>query len=198
MSSPIRRSHRQEVGPPCPANWSAFAGPTPQQLWSTNPFRTLPLGGCQSRDPCSYARATRTIRPWKSKCGASRLKAGDYFAADIENRNTTEVADFAVTNARFCFASRAAGRPFPPLDHARSTPQTARSSRASIRNVAQRRRASVCGSAAALRSGSNSLCAPLRPPLHFPRSPTTDRSRKSEVAKNRIGIGGGDRNRTGE
>ena len=31
-----------------------------------------------------------------------------------------------------CFASRAAGRPFPPLDHARSASQTARSSRATL------------------------------------------------------------------
>jgi len=38
------------------------------------------------------------------------------------------------------------------------------------------RRASVCGSAAALRSGCDSLNAALRSPLHFPRSPTADRS----------------------
>ena len=34
-----------------------------------------------------------------------------------------------------CCVSRAARRPCPPLDDARSTPQTARSSRAGIRNV---------------------------------------------------------------
>jgi len=47
-----------------------------------------------------------------------------------------------------CCASRAAGRPCLPLDHARSAPQTARSSRASIRKAPQEWRASVCGSAA--------------------------------------------------
>ena len=45
-----------------------------------------------------------------------------------------------------------------------------------ICNVPHERPASVCGSAAALRSGCDSLCAPLRSPLHFPRSPTADRS----------------------
>ena len=38
------------------------------------------------------------------------------------------------------------------------------------------RRASVCGSAAALLSGFVSLNASLRSPLHFPRSPPADRS----------------------
>ena len=49
----------------------------------------------------------------------------------------------------------------------------------------QRRRASVCGSAAALRSGCDLLCAPLRPPLHFPRSPTADRSVSSSPRRPR-------------
>ena len=42
-----------------------------------------------------------------------------------------------------CSTAPAAGRPFPPLDHACSVPQSARSSRASIRNMPQARRASV-------------------------------------------------------
>jgi hypothetical protein len=45
-----------------------------------------------------------------------------------------------------------------------------------IFGVPQESRASVCGSAAALRSDCVSLGASLRPPLHFPRSPTADRS----------------------
>jgi len=69
---------------------------------------------------------------------------------------------FAVTNARFASLHGLLARPCPPLDRARSTSQTVRSSRASIRNEPQEWRASVCGSAAALRSGYVSLCAPLR------------------------------------
>lgn len=58
-----------------------------------------------------------------------------------------------MTNARFAFVSQAAGRAPAPLDHTYSTSQTVRSSRAGIRIVPHVRRASVCGSAAALRSG---------------------------------------------
>ncbi len=68
------------------------------------------------------------------------------------------------------------GRPCPPLDLARSASQTMRSSRAEI-SGRNGRRASVRGSAAALRSGCVPLNAPLRSPLHFPRAPTADRSR---------------------
>ncbi len=59
----------------------------------------------------------------------------------------------AVTNARFSCASRDADRPFLPLDHAASTSQTARSSRASTRRMPQKRQASVWGSA-------TGVCAP--------------------------------------
>jgi hypothetical protein len=75
-----------------------------------------------------------------------------------------------------CFASRAVRRPCPPFDDARSASQIARSSRACM---VQDRRSSGLPSAArrrALRSGFVSLGAALRPPLHFPRSPTADRS----------------------
>ena len=74
-----------------------------------------------------------------------------------------------------CFAPRSSGCPCPPLNHARSTAQSAPSSRAAMEWPHQRL-ASVCGSAAALRSGFVSLNASLRSPLHFPRSPTADRS----------------------
>ena len=81
-----------------------------------------------------------------------------------------------------CCAPRADGRPCLPLDHARSTTQTARSSQAGIGSLPQQqRRASVCGSAAALRSGCDALNASLHPPLHIPRSPTADRSRKIRI-----------------
>jgi len=77
-----------------------------------------------------------------------------------------------------CSAPRAGGRPCPPLDHARPTPQTARSSRVGIRRNA----ASAAGFRLRLGGGTLcfgfiSLCASFRPPLHFPHSPTTDRSR---------------------
>ena len=42
-------------------------------------------------------------------------------------------------------------------------------------------RASVCARRRTLRSGSNSLSASLRPPLHLPRSPTTDRSQTIHI-----------------
>ena len=75
-----------------------------------------------------------------------------------------------------CFTSRAAGRPCPPLDRARSATQNAPSSRAVF---AKCRMSGGLPSAArrrALRSGFVPLNASLRSPLHFPRSPTTDRS----------------------
>ena len=72
-----------------------------------------------------------------------------------------------------CFAARAFGRPFSPLDHARSASQSPRSSRAAM-DWPHQRQASVCGSAAALRSGFVPAVSP--PALHFPRSPTADRS----------------------
>lgn len=96
-------------------------------------------------------------RPLLPRCGSARHPAleieervepfakehGDSRCTHCEPENAAHVADSAVTNARFCSAARAAGRPC--LDPARSSSQTARSSRASIRNVPQERRASVCG-----------------------------------------------------
>jgi len=83
------------------------------------------------------------------------------------------VRESAVTNSRFCCASRATGRPFPPLDHARSTPQTARSSRAGIRRTPHKR--GGLPSAArrrdvALRLRFARRCSPPSAPL----SPLTD------------------------
>ena len=81
----------------------------------------------------------------------------------------------AVTNAQFASLHGLPVAPFP-LDDARSASQTARSSRACM---VQGRKSGGLPSAArrrALRSGCVSLDAPLRPPLHLPRSPTTDRS----------------------
>ncbi len=41
-----------------------------------------------------------------------------------ESTPKTKLVETAVTNARFCYAPRAAGRPCLPLDHARSATQT--------------------------------------------------------------------------
>src|SRR5690242_12959062 len=78
----------------------------------------------------------------------------------------------AGTDARI--APHAAGRPFPP---SRARPATPRKPRAEIRTKPQARRASVCSSAAAFRSGFIPLCAPFQPPLHFPACRHADRSR---------------------
>ena len=45
LSLPLWHSRHEKSGPPRPPNWFAFAGPLPQQLWSTNQRRTLPLDG---------------------------------------------------------------------------------------------------------------------------------------------------------
>ena len=80
-----------------------------------------------------------------------------------------------MTNARFAALH---GLPVAPSPSRRrpflSAKPRARHERQS--NWPQQRRASVCGSAAALRSGCVPLDASLRPPLHLPRSPTADRS----------------------
>src|SRR5207253_5288989 len=70
-----------------------------------------------------------------------------------------------------CYAPRAAGRPFSLS----TTPVPLRKPRA--RHELQSRVSRKSGGfrlrlAAALRSGCDLLSAPLRPPLHFPRSPT--------------------------
>src|SRR5208283_1929437 len=77
----------------------------------------------------------------------------------------------------FCFAARADGRPcLPPRPRpfrfanrtlVTSLPGAGRRSSGGLPSAARRR---------ALRSGFVPLGAPLRSPLHFPRSPTADRS----------------------
>ena len=83
--------------------------------------------------------------------------------------------DYAVTNARFAPFHGLSVVP-SPSDHARSTPQTARSSRAASAMCRMQRRASVCGSAAgvALRLRSARRSSPLSAPL----SPLADRRPK--------------------
>lgn len=74
-----------------------------------------------------------------------------------------------------CFAPQATGRPSLPLDHARSTAQTARSSRAASVTATAYAAASVRSSVAALRSGFIPLYAPFQPALHLPaRRPQTE------------------------
>ncbi len=90
-------------------------------------------------------------------------------------RRSRAKAAYAVTNARFAALHGLPVAP-SPLDDARSTPQTACSSRASIREVPHRRRASVCGSAAALRSGSVPAVSPLSASL----LPLADHRQKPE------------------
>jgi hypothetical protein len=72
-----------------------------------------------------------------------------------------------------CCAARAFGRPFTRSTMPVPLRKTARSSRAAM-DLPQQRRASVCGSAAALRSDSVPAVSPS--PLHCFRSPTADRS----------------------
>ena len=78
-----------------------------------------------------------------------------------------------------CFSARAFGRPFPPLDHAPSASQTARSSRASIRKVPHERLASVCGSAAGV--ALRLRFAMRSPPSSAPLCPLADRRPKPRV-----------------
>jgi hypothetical protein len=87
----------------------------------------------------------------------------------------------AVTNARLAAFHGLSVVPVPPLDDARSTPQTARSSRARIRKTPQERRASVCGRRrdVSLRLRFAKRSSPLS--AHFPRSPTTDRSQTVRI-----------------
>ena len=86
----------------------------------------------------------------------------------------------AVTNALSAPASRAAGRPCPPLDRARSATLQARSSRPAISHWPRQRPASVCGSAArvALRLRSARRSSPAYAPL----SPLADRRPKQELS----------------
>ena len=93
----------------------------------------------------------------------------------VASRSAAQAAGCAVTTARFAALHGLPVAP-SPLDDARSASQTARSSRACM---VQGRRSGGLPSAArrrALRSGCDSLGAPLCSPLHLPRSPTADRS----------------------
>ena len=73
-----------------------------------------------------------------------------------------------------CCAARAFGRPFTRSTMPVPLRKAARSSRVAM-DLPQQRRASVCGSAAALRSDSVPAVSPSM--LHCFRSPTADRSR---------------------
>ena len=90
-----------------------------------------------------------------------------------------QIADCRRYQRAICFVSRSARRPYPP---SRRRPFRF-SNRALVTSLhsagPKERRASVCGSAVALRTGCDSLIASLRSPLHLSRSPTTDRSQKS-------------------
>ncbi len=76
------------------------------------------------------------------------MKWATVFTADIENRTTTEDADFAVTNARF---TPLHGLPVGPVPLS-TTPVPLRKPRArhewAFAGVPRVRQASVCGSAA--------------------------------------------------
>ena len=149
--------------------------------------RDAPRGAdARSKLPIVTSRrlATRVASFTQSPIGVVLVRRYAYGEkAGKSGINSHHLSRFSRRDQRpVCCAPRATGRPCLPLNHARSASQTARSSRAAFYNVPQERRASVCGSAAALRSGCISLFAPLRPPLHFPRSPTTDRSRVSAIA----------------
>ena len=94
------------------------------------------------------------------------------------------------------FAPRAFGRPFPPLDHARSASQTARSSRAIIRKMPHEQGASVCGSAAgvalrlrfAMRSSPPSApLSPLADPRPKPGVRNADEAMNSPAGHWKIG-----------
>ena len=95
---------------------------------------------------------------------------------DIDQTVATKQIESAVTNARFASLHGLSVVPVPLS----TTPVPLRKPRA-------RHELAWCRTAGAaafrlrpgsgtLRFGSNSLNAPFRPPLHLPRSPTTDRS----------------------
>lgn len=87
-----------------------------------------------------------------------------------------DAGGFAVTNAQFAALH---GLPVAlwPFDDARSTSQTARSSRVGIcRNATTAAGFRLRLGGGTFRFGFVSLGASLRPSLHFPRSPTADRS----------------------
>jgi hypothetical protein len=117
----------------------------------------------QTRYPIARSRPFRVVHKGESASPAGTMP--------VQPKNFNHRDQRAV-----CFASRAARRPCPPS----TTPVPllklrARHERASAKcrmsgglpSAARRR---------ALRSGCDSLNAPLHSPLHFPRSPTADRS----------------------
>jgi hypothetical protein len=90
---------------------------------------------------------------------------------------------FAVTSAIFASLHRLGGRPISPA----TTPVPLRKNRARHERQwdwPQQRRASVCGSAAALRYGSVPAVSPLSAPLF----PLADRRPKPEFAQLRIEV----------
>ena len=176
MSLAIRHSRHEEGGSSCPADWSARAGPAPQQLRPTNPCRALPLGGRQSRGHYVRASETHDIRPDRLKCGVSRLKADDCIRRGYYESKHHEDCRLAVTSARHASLH---GLPVGPVP---SRPRPFHSTnRALVTSGHSPEAAGAAGfrlwlGGGTLCSGCVSLGAALRPSLHFPRSPTTDRS----------------------
>ena len=90
---------------------------------------------------------------------------------------TAQVVHYARDQRAVCCATRAAGRPSPP-----SRPRPFRSAnRALVTSEHWQNAARAAGfrlrlGGGTLRFGYDSLGASLRPPLHFSRSPTADRS----------------------
>jgi hypothetical protein len=136
-------------------------------------------------------------RPLLPRCGSTRHPGleievrlepfakghGDSRCIHCEPENAAHVADSAVTNARFCSAARAAGRPCLPLDHARSTPQ-ARALVTSGHLPDRKRMCAVLPSAARRRDVTLRLrfvrcCSPPSAPL----SPLTDHRPKPRQAE---------------
>src|SRR6266496_4013030 len=91
--------------------------------------------------------------------------------------NATETPFAAVTNALFSSAPRAAGRPRLPLDHAHSTSENRALVTSGNSSAPQQRRASVCGSPAALRS---SFIPHQQPSPMMRRSQSTERQKKRD------------------
>jgi hypothetical protein len=117
-------------------------------------------------------------RRWRTEPSAERKNRPDFRISCVKHNikgMTKAVMVVRHDHRTVCYTPRAARRPVP----SRRRPFRF-SNRALVtsfdRAGPQMRRASVCGSAAALRSGYDSLNTSLRPPLHFPRSPTADRS----------------------
>jgi hypothetical protein len=128
------------------------------------------IGGKPGLNRCEHwlcsRRALKWLEPDEAKVSRPVLRGGD-------GGNAISLPDS--TGFRSALS---------PHDHARSSAQTACSSRSEFFGP-QERRASVCGRRAALRSGSVPLDAPLRSPLHFPARPSADRSREIKPGDSR-------------